>query len=96
MKHIAFGALCAAVLAATPIATATADDAAPSGSSVDDTIRTLEDNGYNVVLQRTGNGPLRKCRVSGIRPGHGITEKREQAGTQQGSLGTSVYLDVIC
>ncbi|MCH9732367.1 MAG: hypothetical protein K0U84_22330 [Actinomycetia bacterium] len=96
MKNIAFGALCAVVLAATTIATATADDAAPSGSSVEDTIRTLEDNGYNVVVQRKGNEPLRRCRVSGIRPGHGSTDQREQAGTQQGPLDTSVYLDIIC
>lgn len=95
MKHVAFGALCAAGLAAMTIATATADDAAPSGSSVEDTIRTLEDNGYNVVVQRNGTRPLRKCTVSGIRPGHGSTEQREQAGTQ-GNLETSVYLDIVC
>ncbi|GJF10496.1 hypothetical protein NGTWS0302_07670 [Mycolicibacterium cyprinidarum] len=96
MKHIAFATLCATGLAATMIATATADDGAPSGSSVDDTIRSLESNGYNVIVRRTGSEPLRKCRVGAIRPGHGLTEKREEAGNGPGGFNTSVYLDVIC
>lgn len=96
MKQIAFAALCATGLAATMIAPATADDAAPSGSSVDDVIRSLKSNGYNVIVRRTGSEPLRRCRVSAIRPGHGLTEERGQAGSGPGGFDTAVYLDVIC
>ncbi len=94
MKHIAFGAVCATVLATMTIATAKADDTVQSGSSsIDDTIRALEDKGYQVIVRRAGSEPLRKCRVGAIRSGHGVTEQRPEAGTVP---GTSVYLDLIC
>ncbi len=93
MKHIAYGALCASVLAATTIATATADDTAPSRpSSVNDTIESLQDKGYKVIVNKTGHEPLRDCRVGGIRPGHGSTTERPEAEY----LKQTVYLDVAC
>lgn len=93
MKHIAYGALCATVLAAATIATATADDTAPSRpSSVYDTIRSLQDKGYKVIVNKTGNEPLRKCRVGSIRPGHGSTRERPEAEYQK----QTINLDVIC
>ncbi len=94
MKHIAYGALLSVGLASATIATATADDTAPSRpSSVEDTISSLEDRGYKVIVSKTGHEPLRNCRVGTIGPGHGVTKQRPEAGTGQQTL---VYLDVIC
>lgn len=41
--------------------------AAPT-SDVDDTVRTLEADGYNVIVNRVGVAPLSACTVTAVRP----------------------------
>jgi hypothetical protein len=44
--------------------------AAPSGiGSAQDTVNELESNGFNVVLNKMGEGPLDQCTVASVRPG---------------------------
>ena len=57
-------------LASGFVALAAVATAAPTGpSQVDDTVRSLEATGYNVIVNRTGAAPLSHCTVSAVRPG---------------------------
>lgn len=63
--------------------------AAPTGpSAVDDTVRTLEAEGYNVIINRTGAAPLSRCDVDAVRPG--------QAPFAGKVTSQTVYVDVSC
>ena len=43
--------------------------AAPSGpGSASDVVQSLKDQGYNVMLNGTHDGPLSECSVTGIHP----------------------------
>jgi hypothetical protein len=93
-----------AILAATGIAAATIGfaapaTAAPSGgsSSVQDTVNSLQDQGYHVVLNKTGAAPLSQCTVTAIRPGQDFTpfSTRNNNGVVQHTFST-VYVDVGC
>ena len=82
--------------AATGAAIGTAA-AAPTGpSAVDDTVRTLEAEGYNVMVNRTGAAPLSQCVVDAVRPGQ--THLTTDSGDDLDKKVTSrtVYLDVSC
>ena len=71
--------------------------AAPTGpSAVDDTVRTLEAQGYNVIINRTGAAPLSQCVVDTVRPGQ--THLTTDSGDDLDKRVTSrtVYLDVSC
>lgn len=71
--------------------------AAPTGpSAVDDTVRTLEADGYNVIINRTGGAPLSQCEVDAVRPGQ--THLTTEAGDDLAKHVTSrtVYVDVSC
>jgi len=58
--------------------------AAPTGSSdVDDTVRTLEADGYHVIVNRAGATPLSGCTVTAVRPEAPI-------------VADTVYVDVAC
>lgn len=99
MKRSAFGALCATALAASTIAAAAVAGAAPSGSrSVQDTVRSLEANGYRVILNRVGGAPLEDCAVTAVRPGREVTETRRNARDKRVEhvLYTTVYVDAAC
>ena len=37
--------------------------------STHDTVNTLEGSGFEVVLDKIGNGPLDQCTVDSLRPG---------------------------
>jgi hypothetical protein len=48
--------------------------AAPSGiGSAQDTVNELENNGFKVVLNKMGAGPLDHCTVDSVRPGETVT-----------------------
>jgi hypothetical protein len=71
--------------------------AAPTGPrAVDDTVRTLEASGYNVIVNRTGAAPLSQCAVDAVRPGQ--THLTTDSGDDLDKRVTSrtVYLDVSC
>jgi hypothetical protein len=66
---IAGGASIALALAFPGTALAT-----PSGiGSAQDTINELENNGFRVVLNKLGAGPLDHCSVDSVRPGETVT-----------------------
>lgn len=54
----------AGVLLAAPGA-ATAEPVPPGGAY--STIGTLQDEGYNVIIDRVGNAPLNQCTVTSVR-----------------------------
>ena len=82
MKYVIGVGLAASTMAISAL-TFVDSVAAPTGSSdVDDTVRTLEADGYHVIVNRAGVAPLSGCTVSAVRP------DAPAAGT--------VYVDAAC
>lgn len=97
-KYLAAG-LTATGLIATAIALAGPALAAPTGPSrVEDTVRTLEASGYNVILNRNGSGPLSSCTVESVRPGqtHKTFDSRGSSDPSETVVAETVYVDVTC
>jgi hypothetical protein len=65
---------------------------------VNDTVRTLEASGYNVIINRTGAAPLSECTVSAVRPGqtHATTDSRGGSSLNTTITSQTVYVDVAC
>jgi hypothetical protein len=86
-------------LASGFVALAAVANAAPTGpSQVDDTVRSLEAEGYNVIVNRTGAAPLSQCSVSAVRPGqtHSTTDSRGGGSINTTVTSQTVYLDIAC
>jgi hypothetical protein len=86
------------MLGAAAVALAGVVTAAPTGpSQVDDTVRTLQSSGYNVIVNRTGAAPLSQCTVSSVRPGvtHQTTDVRG-SDIKPLIISETVYVDVAC
>jgi hypothetical protein len=86
-------------LASGFVALAAVANAAPTGpSQVDDTVRSLEAEGYNVIVNRTGAAPLSQCSVSSVRPGqtHQTTDSRGGSSLNTTVTSQTVYVDVTC
>lgn len=93
MATIVAGITTAAMLVAAPA------PAAPSGpGSAQDTVKSLEDSGYKVIVSKSGSAPLTKCAVSSIRPGRDVTELRRNMRdhTVQRVVYKTIYVDVTC
>jgi hypothetical protein len=90
---IAGGAFVALALAFPGTALAT-----PSGiGSAQDTVNELENNGFKVVLNKLGAGPLDHCSVDSVRPGETVTRPVQSgdALTNQ-TVYQTVYLTAQC
>jgi hypothetical protein len=87
----AFVALAALGLPATA-------QAAPSGiGSAQDTANELEDNGFKVVLNKMGPGPLNHCTVDSVRPGETVTRPDQSGGELVNQIVyQTVYLTAKC
>ena len=99
MKSYVAVSLTATTIAASAVALAGIANAAPSGpSTVDQTVRTLEAGGYNVIVNRTGGAPVSQCRVSAVRPGQTYSTTDSRGGDSLSITVTSktVYVDVTC
>ena len=100
MKKLAITTLTAAGIAAATIGLAAGPaSAAPSGAgSVQDTVDSLQANGYKVILNKTGAAPLDQCTVTSIRPGQRVTQPttRDGGSLVQHVLYTTVYVDLLC
>jgi hypothetical protein len=99
MKSYVVVSLTATTLAASAVALAAAAAAAPSGpSTVDQTVRTLEASGYNVIINRSGAAPLSQCTVNAVRPGqtHSTTDSRGGSSLNTTITSKTVYVDVTC
>lgn len=99
MKHYLAVGFTTTVLASGFVALAAVANAAPTGpSQVDDTVRSLEAEGYNVIVNRTGAAPLSQCSVSAVRPGqtHSTTDSRGGGSLNTTVMSETVYVDVAC
>ena len=99
MKRILAVGFTATALASGFVALAAVANAAPTGpSQVDDTVRSLEAEGYNVIVNRTGAAPLSQCSVSSVRPGqtHQTTDSRGGGSLNTTVTSRTVYVDVAC
>jgi hypothetical protein len=97
-NYVAIG-FTASALALAAVALAGVAVAAPTGpSEVDQTVRTLEASGYNVVINRTGAAPLSECTVSAVRPGqtHSTSDSRGGSSINTTITSQTVYVDVAC
>jgi hypothetical protein len=72
--------------------------AAPSGiGSAQDTVNELEDNGFKVVLNKMGAGPLDHCTVDSVRPGETVTRPVQSGGEFVDQIVyQTVYLTAKC
>lgn len=87
MKNIAATAGMIVATAALGLGTAASAGAAPSGvTTADQTIGKLQSDGYNVIVSRTGAGPVDQCAVTDVRPGQ--TYSRTDSGVPGNVLGT--------
>ena len=99
MKHFLAVGFTTTALASGFVALAAVANAAPTGpSQIDDTVRSLEAEGYNVIVNRTGDAPLSQCSVSAVRPGqtHQTTDSRGGGSLNTTVTSQTVYLDVAC
>jgi hypothetical protein len=100
MKHLlvkSFAALAVAGLGLAPMA-----NAAPSGpSSVDATIESLQTQGFDVVVHRSGDGASENCTVAGVRAGQTYSRTDSGAPGAQDDLVTTLmsktaYVSLTC
>jgi hypothetical protein len=90
---VAGGALIALVLGFPGSA-----QAAPSGiGSAQDTVHELETNGFRVVLNKMGTGPLDHCTVDSVLPGETVTRPVQSGGELVDQIVyQTVYLTAKC
>jgi hypothetical protein len=99
MKHYLAVGFTTTAVASGLVALAAVATAAPTGpSQVDDTVSSLEAEGYNVIVNRTGAAPLSQCSVSAVRPGqtHSTTDSRGGSSLNTTVTSQTVYVDVTC
>jgi hypothetical protein len=99
MKSYVIIGITATTMTSAAMALAAAAAAAPTGpSQVDDTVRTLEASGYNVIINRSGAAPLSQCTVNAVRPGqtHSTTDSRGGSSINTTITSKTVYVDVAC
>jgi hypothetical protein len=99
MKSYVIIGITATTMTSAAMALAAAAAAAPTGpSQVDDTVRTLEASGYNVIINRSGAAPLSQCTVNAVRPGqtHSTTDSRGGSSINTTITSRTVYVDVAC
>jgi hypothetical protein len=99
MKSYVIIGITATTMTSAAMALAAAAAAAPTGpSQVNDTVRTLEASGYNVIINRSGAAPLSQCTVNAVRPGqtHSTTDSRGDDSLNTTITSRTVYVDVKC
>ena len=94
--------LAAGALAATTLGLTAGANAAPAGpSSVDTTINQLREQGFEVIVNRTGTAALEQCTIKAVRPGQTFSRTDSGVPGAQDDLVTTVtnktvYVDVSC
>lgn len=62
-------------------------------------ISDLESDGYQVIVNKVGNGPLDKCDLTAVRKGHDIKGswlQRLPGKVGSRSIYKTVYVDLMC
>lgn len=99
MQAYLTSALTAVAVAAAALGFAGTAVAAPAGPSrADDTVHALEAKGYNVILNRTGAGPLSACAVTSVRPGqtYATVDSRGGGSPNETVFAKTMLVDVVC
>lgn len=99
MKNHLIAGLVGGGMTSVTLAFAGAAAAAPTGpTEVEQTVRTLEASGYNVVVNRTGAAPLSSCSVKAVRPGHThkTFDSRGSSTPSETIVAQTVYVDLAC
>lgn len=97
MNKFGFATVLAGGLAAAVIGLASPAAAAPSGpGNAQDTITSLEQQGYNVIVNRVGDTPLDRATVVAVRPGqtHETSDSRGGGSINTTVTSQTVYVDV--
>jgi hypothetical protein len=100
MKNLAIAAVTVGIMIVTALGMPGAATAAPSGpSSVDDTVASLQAEGYKVIVTRLSGAESSNCSVDAIRPGQQITQETPTGGRGNHArqvVSNTVYVDVRC
>lgn len=99
MKNYLITGLIGAGMTSATLVLAGAATAAPTGpTEVEQTVKTLEASGYNVILNRTGAAPLSSCTVKEVRPGqtHKTFDSRGSSTPSETITAETVYVDIAC
>jgi hypothetical protein len=101
MRKSTFLSFAASGLTAATIGLAAPGVAAPSGpGTAQDTVTSLQANGFKAILNKLGSAPLDQCTVTAIRPGQQVTglvpTTVGNRHLEEQVLYTSVYVDVRC
>jgi len=100
MKKFGFATLAASGLAAAILGLAAPADAAPAGpGNAQDTISSLQAQGYTVIVNKQGTAPLNQSTVVAVRPGQTYSRTDSGAPGAGHDLVTTVtdktvYVDV--
>jgi hypothetical protein len=97
MKKFTFAGLIASGLAAIVLGLAAPAAAAPTGAeSAQQTINSLQSEGYKVIINKVGTTPLDMASVVAVRPGRPVTQTVTDSDghSYQKVLYTTVYVDV--
>ena len=91
MNKVTFATIAAAGLAAAAFGLTSPASAAPTDvGSAQDTINSLQAQGYEVIVHKVGNAPLSQCSVSAIKPGHTFSRTDSGAPGAMGDLTTTI------
>jgi hypothetical protein len=98
MNRLVLAALAGGAFVALDLGLPVGAQAAPSGiGSAQDTVHELENNGFKVVLNKMGTGPLDHCTVDSVRPGETVTRPVQNGGELVNQIVyQTVYLTAKC
>jgi hypothetical protein len=98
INRLTFATIAGGTFITLALALSAGAQAAPSGvGSAQDTLNELEDNGFKVVLNKMGTGPLDHCTVDSVRPGGTVTRPVQNGGELVNqTVYQTVYLTAKC
>ncbi|MHC9293463.1 hypothetical protein ACRCUN_13405 [Mycobacterium sp. LTG2003] len=101
MKSLAAAAVTAAVVSIGIGLTGVAGAAPTAPTSPAQAVNDLRAQGYNVIVNKVGAGPLEQCVVDAIRPGQTFTRMDSGVPGAGNDIRTTVtahtvYVDVTC
>jgi hypothetical protein len=98
INSLTFATIAGGAFIALALGLSTGAQAAPSGiGSAQDAVNELEDNGFKVVLNKMGAGPLDHCTVDSVHPGETVTRPVQSGGELVNQIVyQTVYLTAKC